>query len=140
MNLLQFLTGHLEAKQIKKAALKKDVDGKTAVDLSEECENEKIKEELHQTIDGVETLGGSDSDTLLEDEIIQSINEEVLIKNDDEDVFDSYKNPMAREQEKEYMLKLKEEFDHQYKTELIEKDTIIKKLKDVLVASSFHCR
>lgn len=127
------MTTHLEAKQIKKVALKKDSDGKTAVDLAEESENEKIKEELHQTIDGVEIMGGSDSDTLLEDEIIQSINEEVLIKNDDEDDFDTYKNPMAREQEKEYLLKLKEEFDNQYKTELIEKETMIKQLKDVVV-------
>jgi hypothetical protein len=134
INLLQFLTSHLEARQIKKAALKKDVDGRTAIDICEDCENEKIKVELHQTIDGIEIIGGSDSDTLLEDEIIQSINEEVLIKSDDENVFDSYKNPMAREQEKEYLLKLKEEFDNQYKTELIEKETIIKKLKDVVVA------
>lgn len=134
INLLQYLTEHLEGKQIKKAAIKKDNEGRTAMEIAEYCENKLIKKELENAIKGIELVMESDSDTQLEEEIIQSINEDVLIKDDDyDDMQSSMKTPIPRETEKEYLLKIKEDFDAQYKHEMGEKEETIRQLKDMVI-------
>jgi len=131
INLLQYICEHYDRKSIKRASAKKDYSGKTAVALAEKCENKDIKKELEEAIRGVEFLEGSDSDTLLEDEIIQSVNEDVLVKL--QDTGDSMHTPVPRKTEREYLRQMKEEFNEQYKKEMMEKEDTIKQLKNVVV-------
>lgn len=93
----------------------------------------KNKIELEKAMDVIKYLNEKETDTQLEDEIIQSINEEVLIKDDDEDLHSSARTPMPRETEKEYLIKMKEEFDNQYRKQMIEKDDAIDKLKEMVL-------
>lgn len=85
---------------------------------------------LEDAVIGVETLRESESDGG-DDDIFQSINEEVLINDDD--LQQSPPTGMPRDVEKEYLLKIKEDFDHQYKAEMVQKEKAIKQLQEMVV-------
>lgn len=85
---------------------------------------------LEDSVIGVETLRESESDGG-DDDIFQSINEEVLINDDD--LQQSPPTGMPRDVEKEYLLKIKEDFDHQYKAEMVQKEKAIKQLQEMVV-------
>ena len=136
INLLRYILQSCDPKVLKKAALKKDRNSKTWFMLAENAQNEEIKKELEEKItDDIVVDDVSDSDTVWEDEIIQSINEEVLIK--ETDLKESSKAPFSRDEEKEYMLKIKKDFDDQYKSKyeqkIDKKDEEINRLKRLVL-------
>lgn len=73
-----------------------------------------------------------DSESILEEEIIKSINDDVITKEYEGEGEDQ-KPIMTRDQEKEYLLKIKEEFDIQYKEEIVKKEEKINELTKVVL-------
>lgn len=124
---LKFFGDHPDARKIID-----QYDSKTSTKSIEHCENTN-KKELEKAMNIIKYLNEKEHDTQLEDEIIQSINEEVLIKDDDDDLHSSARTPMPRETEKEYLIKMKEEFDTQYRKQMVEKDEAIDKLKEMVI-------
>jgi hypothetical protein len=120
----------MDIKQIKRSAMKKDREGNTCIDIAKSCKDPNIRALLEDAVTGVETLRESESDGG-DDDIFQSINGDVLIN--DEDLQQSPPTGMPRDVEKEYLLKIKEDFDHQYKAEMVQKEKAIKQLQEMVV-------
>ena len=68
---------------------------------------------------------------LIKDDLTQSVDEEVLIKEND--IYKTPQVPISRDAEKEYLLKIQKDLADQYENEMENKNDMINKLRDMVV-------
>lgn len=98
------------------------------------CEDEDFKKEFEDNIPNEPVDDDSDSDTMQEQTVIQSINEDVFIEQ--KEFNEPSRAQVTRDEQKEYILQIKKDLEEEYKNDIaklqemvIKQDAMIKELQ-----------